>query len=116
MRVFVFTTLVSGALWMGGAVLFSGKIPDYSAMDPRKFLHMAYLVVGATLLTSWIIQVATVKLGPRRVSAYIYLSPACVALIAMLTIGQALPVIIWPGIALSVLATILLQIQASRET
>lgn len=116
MRVFVFATLVSGALWMGGAVLISGEMPDYSAMDPGKLLHMLYLVVGATLLTSWIIQLATVKLGPRRVSAYIYLSPACVALIAMVTTGQVLPAIVWPGIALSVLATLLLQIQASRET
>lgn len=116
MRVFVFTTLVSGALWMGGAALISGEIPDYSAMDPGKFLHMLYLVVGATLLTSWIIQLATVKLGPRRVSAYIYLNPACVALIVMVTTGQMLPASVWPGIALSVLATLLLQIQASRET
>lgn len=116
MRVFVFTTLVSGALWMGGAALISGEIPDYSAMDPGKFLHMLYLVVGATLLTSWIIQLATVKLGPRRVSAYIYLNPAFVALIVMVTTGQMLPANVWPGIILSILATILLQIQASRET
>jgi len=116
MRVFVFTTLISGALWMSAAVLISGTVPDYSAMDPGKFLHMAYLVVGATLLTSWIIQLATVKLGPRRVSAYIYLNPACVALIVMLTPGQTLPASVWPGIALSVLATLLLQIQASRQS
>ena len=115
MRVFVFATLVSGAIWMSGAVLLSGEMPDYSAMNPGKFLHMLYLVVGATLLTSWIIQLATVNLGPRRVSAYIYLSPACVALISMLTTGQVLPASVWPGIVLSVLATLLLQIQASRQ-
>lgn len=115
MLVFVFTTLISGAVWMGGALVLSGEIPDYSGMDLEKSLHMAYLTVFATLLTSWIMQTATVKLSPRQVSAYIYLNPVFVALIAMLTSGQAMPVSVYPGIALSVLATVLLQVQARKE-
>ena len=115
MMVFVFTTLISGAVWMAGALVLSGDVPDYSAMDAGKFLHMAYLAVGATLLTSWIIQKATVKLSPRQVSAYIYLNPVFVAFIAMLTSGQTLPASIYPGIALSILATVLLQVLAIKE-
>lgn len=115
MLVFVFTTLISGAVWMGGALVLSGEIPDYSGMDLEKSLHMAYLTIFATLLTSWIMQIATVKLSPRQVSAYIYLNPVFVAFIAMLTSGQALPVSVYPGIALSVLATVLLQVQARKE-
>lgn len=115
MLVFVFTTLVAGAAWMVGALILSGEIPDYSGMDPEKFLHMLYLAVFATLLTSWIMQIATVKLSPRQVSAYIYLNPVFVAFISMLSSGQPLPVSVYPGIALSVLATVLLQVQAVKE-
>lgn len=115
MLVFVFTTLVSGAAWMGSALILSGEVPDYSGMNFEQFLHMTYVAIFATLLTSWIMQIATVKLSPRQVSAYIYLNPIFVAFIAMLTSGQALPVSVYPGIALSVLATVLLQVQAARE-
>lgn len=115
MLVFVFTTLLSGATWMGASLLLSGQAPDYSKMTLNMSLHMAYLTVFATLVTSWIMQIATVKLSPRQVSAYIYLNPVFVAFIAMLTTGQSLPVSVYPGIALSVLATLLLQVQASRE-
>ncbi|GKW25900.1 hypothetical protein PEC311524_34940 [Pectobacterium carotovorum subsp. carotovorum] len=114
MLVFVFTTLLSGAAWMGASLLLSGQIPDYSKMTLNMSLHMAYLTVFATLVTSWIMQIATVKLSPRQVSAYIYLNPVFVALLTMLTTGQPLPVNVYPGITLSVIATILLQVQATR--
>ena len=115
MLVFVFSTLLSGALWMGAALLLSGQMPDYSNMTLNMSFHMVYLTVFATLLTSWILQITTVKLSPREVSAYIYLNPVFVALISMIFTSQALPVSVYPGIALSVLSTVLLQYQASRE-
>lgn len=115
MLVFVFSTLLSGAVWVGIYLFVSGQTPDYSAMTVNMCLHMVYLTVFATLLTSWIMQIATVKLSPRQVSAYIYLNPVFVAFIVVMTTTQSLPVSVWPGIALSVLATVLLQIQASRE-
>lgn len=115
MLVFVFSMLFSGALWIGASLLIVGQAPDYSNMTLNMSLHMAFLAIFATLLTSWIMQVATVKLSPREVSAYIYLSPAFVAIIVTITTSDALPASVYPGIALSVLATILLQVQASRE-
>lgn len=115
MVVFVFSTLFSGTVWMGGYLLISGQVPDYSNMTLNMSFHMIYLAVFATLLTSWIMQIATVKLSPRQVSGYIYLNPVFVAVIAMFATNQTLPISVYPGIALSVLATVLLQIQASRE-
>ena len=115
MLVFVFSTLLSGALWMGAALLLSGQMPDYSNMTLNMSFHMVYLTVFATLLTSWILQITTVKLSPREVSAYIYLNPVFVALISMIFTSQALPVSVYPGIALSVLSTVLLQSPASSE-
>ena len=115
MLVFVFSTLLSGALWMGAALLLSGQMPDYSNMTLNMSFHMVYLTVFATLLTSWILQITTVKLSPREVSAYIYLNPVFVALISMIFMSQTLPVSIYPGIVLSVLSTVLLQYQAFRE-
>lgn len=115
MLVFVFGMLLAGAVWMGAYLLINGQSPDYSNITVNLSLHMIYLTVFSTLMTSWIMQVATMKLSPREVSAYIYLNPAFVAIIHMITTSEQLPVGVYPGIALSVLATILLQVQASRE-
>ncbi|WP_342609152.1 DMT family transporter [Vibrio tritonius] len=115
MLVFVFSTLLSGATWMGLYMLFSGETPDYSGVTWNMSLHMVYLSVFSTLLTTWVMQIATVNLSPRQVSGYIYLNPVFVAIIAMITTNEILPSSVYPGIALSILATFSLQFLAARE-
>ncbi|MEY8213128.1 MAG: hypothetical protein RPR97_01455, partial [Colwellia sp.] len=56
----------------------------------------------------------TVILGPARVMAYIYLSPVFVALLTMFIEDKTLPNAIYPGMFLSIAATIILQLQ-NRE-
>lgn len=109
MVVLVFCTLVGGSLWMSLA-LWAFDLPlDWQVLEGASWLHMAYLVVMATLATSYLYQKTTVVLGPSRVMAYIYLNPAAVALLLWVVDGVDIALIVVPGILLSTAATVILQ-------
>ena len=81
---------------------------------PKLALHMLYLALFATLLSTFIIYKTTVVLGPAKVMAYIYLSPVFVAFIMLLFEGKSIPTTVYPGIALSILSTVVLQVSNSQ--
>ncbi|WP_345335643.1 DMT family transporter [Ferrimonas pelagia] len=106
-----FCTLLSGALWMALALLLSGQPLQWAQLTAGDWLNMGYLAVPATLVTAYLFQKNTLVLGPKRVMAYIYLNPALVAAMVWLFLGTRIPLAVLPGIALSAVATILLQRQ-----
>ena len=85
-----FWVLVTGAGWLllaNNSALFTvswGEVPI------RVYAGVAYLAVFTTLLTFFIMQHATLRLGPTRVAAYGYLTPALVVIIEWI-FGKALP-------------------------
>jgi drug/metabolite transporter (DMT)-like permease len=109
MIVLVFCILISGSFWMVLALLVSGQPLQWNMIQNDSILHMAYLIVGATLATVYLYQATTIVLGPRRVSAYIYLNPALVAILLLVIDGTSIPTAVIPGILISVIATIVLQ-------
>ncbi|WP_143870718.1 DMT family transporter [Catenovulum sediminis] len=109
----VFCTLLSGAIWMFVALMIMGKPLDWQQLDLPAYYHMAYLVIGTTIVTVYLYQTATVALGPKKVMAYVYLSPAIVAGLGYLINDVSLNPIIIPGILISCTATLLLQKNAS---
>lgn len=109
MIVLVFCTLLGGAFWMVFARLFIDYPLDWQSIQGASILHMLYLIVAATLATVYLFQRTTIVLGPSRVSAYIFLNPALVALLLLLIDGVAIPVRIIPAVLLSTLATLMLQ-------
>ena len=114
MIVVVFCTLLGGALWMLVALFVFEQPLQWHLLNNSLLIHMAYLALFATLASTFIIQKTTVVLGPSRVMAYIYLSPVFVALLTMLIEGTTLPAIVYPGMLLSITATVVLQYQ-NRE-
>lgn len=114
MIVVVFCTLLGGAFWMLLALFVFEQPLQWHLLNESLTYHMAYLALFATLASTFIIQKTTVILGPVRVMAYIYLSPVFVALLTMLIEDKALPIAIYPGMFLSIAATIILQCQ-NRE-
>jgi drug/metabolite transporter (DMT)-like permease len=76
---------------------------------------MASLALFATLASTFIIQRTTVILGPARVMAYIYLSPVFVTSLTLLIEDKTLPNAIYPGLFLSIAATIILQLHNSAK-
>ena len=115
MIVIVLCNLIGGAFWMLLALLISGESLHWNLIQGKSVLHMAYLIIAATLGTVYLVQVATIALGPNRVNAYIYLNPALVALLLFIVNGVAIPMIVIPGILISVFATIILQKRDSSE-
>ncbi|CAH9058523.1 hypothetical protein PSECIP111854_02219 [Pseudoalteromonas sp. CIP111854] len=115
MFVIVFCTLVGGALWMLLALLIFNQPLQWHLLQSNLWLHMGYLALFATLASTLIIQKTTVILGPKKVMAYIYLSPVFVAFLMFFIEGKSIPYIVVPGMLLSLTATIVLQFQAQSN-
>ncbi len=104
-----FWTLVTGTGWL---LLLSGpRLLDVTWGDVSisVFAGIAYLAVFTTVITFFISQWNTTVIGPTKVMSYTYLNPALVLMIGLI-LGQDLPPLAtYPGLALTVAATIILQ-------
>lgn len=106
--VLVFMTLVGGSIWMSFALLFLNIPLQWGKINSNQFLYMAYLSIGATLITSYLYQKGTVILGPKKVMAYVYLNPAAIALLLLLFNSKVINIWMSLGILISSFATIVL--------
>jgi len=111
MVVVVFCTLLGGAFWMLLALMVFGQPFEFHLLGTDSLGHLGYLAIFSTLATTFIMQKTTVVLGPTKVMAYIYLNPVIVAFMMLLIQGQSIPLMVFPGMLLSISATILLQVQ-----
>ncbi|MBL4889482.1 MAG: DMT family transporter, partial [Candidatus Lindowbacteria bacterium] len=91
MIVLVFCTLLGGSFWITLALISIAQPLQWNLIQDDSVLQMLYLILCATLTTVYINQKATVILGPGRAKAYIYLTPAFVALISFLVYDVAIP-------------------------
>jgi drug/metabolite transporter (DMT)-like permease len=109
MLLLVFCTLIGGSIWIGTALLLTGESLGWNSIQGESIYYMIFLIIGPTLITKYLYQVTSVKLSPDKVSAYIFLNPALVALILLFSgLGQIEWVVV-PGIVISTLSTFLLQ-------
>ena len=106
--VLVFMTLLGGTIWMSFALLFLNIPLQWGKINSNQFLYMAYLSIGATLITSYLYQKGTVILGPKKVMAYVYLNPAAIALLLLLFNSKVINIWMSLGIIISSFATIVL--------
>lgn len=109
-----FWIMVTGAGWL--LLLSAGRLGEveWGAISPSVLWGIAYLAVFTTLITFFVFQWATTVVGPTRVMSYIFLNPALVLLLG-LAMGDALPpALTWPGLVLSLGATLLLQRSGDR--
>ncbi|AFL68325.1 DMT family transporter [Sulfurospirillum barnesii] len=110
MLVLVFMTLIGGVLWMFGATLLF-KIPlQWNTLNLPSLSYLLYLSIIATFFTSYLYQKGTVGIGPKKVMAYVYLSPASIALLLYFMEGTTLSWEVFLGIGISAVATFLLLI------
>lgn len=104
-----FWTLLTGTGWL---LLLSGpRLLEvaWGGVPISVFAGIAYLAVFTTVITFFISQWNTTVIGPTKVMSYTYLNPALVLMIG-LTLGQDLPPFAtYPGLMLTVAATIILQ-------
>ena len=105
MIVLVFSILLSGSLWLAIILFMMGEPLNWDKIQGEHFFSMAYLSLPATLLTVYLFQKTSIILGPNRIMAYVYLTPALVAFLLFFIEGTTIPLIVLPGIMISILAT-----------
>ncbi len=93
----VFTTVVHGA---DAAVGISG----------HAWIAIVYLAVFTTALTFFIFTAASTRLSPFKVTSFVYLTPAIVALVERVVYGHMVSMSVLVGIVITAIATILVQI------
>ena len=106
--VLVFSTLMAGIIWMSFTMWILNIPYEWGKIEGNLLFSMLYLVVATTILTLFLYQKATLILGPKKVMAYIYISPSLVALIMFIFEKQTISLGVLIGIILSTIATIII--------
>jgi drug/metabolite transporter (DMT)-like permease len=106
--VLVFSTLMAGIIWMSFTMWIIDIPYEWEKIEGNLLFSMLYLVVATTILTLFLYQKATLILGPKKVMAYIYISPSLVALIMFIFEKQTISLGVFIGILLSTIATIII--------
>lgn len=69
-------SLLGGGLLIGLPETLAGDLPEFlRSLGSSDLLALGYLTLFTTLLSFWMLQVATLRLAPSMVAAYGYLSP-----------------------------------------
>ena len=106
--VFTFGMLVAGALLVGLWGWRDIVAIDWGALPTRVWLVLAYLAVFSSAATFVLLQYATLRLPSAKVMAYTYLTPTWVVALE-LGLGHGGPgPLVLGGVALSILALLLL--------
>lgn len=106
--VITLTTLFGGIIWMSLALLIFDIPLEWTKIQGENLWYMLYLSIGATLMTVFLCQKATVTIGPNNVMAYVYFNPAIVAFIMYIFEGQSINMVVSIGILISFFATLFL--------
>ncbi|MCG3669504.1 DMT family transporter [Aliarcobacter butzleri] len=106
--VLVFTTLIGGCFWMFLAMQILNIPFGWEKIKGDLFYWMAYLVIGTTIVTLYLYQKSSIILGPKKLMAYVYLSPAMVAVLSFIIEKQTVNFNVFIGIIISTFATIIL--------
>jgi drug/metabolite transporter (DMT)-like permease len=104
----VFGTLIGGCFWMFLALEILDIPMQWEKLNQDFIFYMFYLVIAATLMTTYLYQQAAIIIKPKKVMAYIYLNPAAVAILIYIFEKKVISYSILLGILISTFATIVL--------
>ena len=105
-----FWTLATGAFWL--FLLSASRFSqiEWTAIPTSVYGGIAYLAIFTTLVTFFLFQWSATVIGPTKVMSYTYLNPGLVLIIGVLFEQNVPPLALYPGLLLSLLATIVLQL------
>jgi drug/metabolite transporter (DMT)-like permease len=109
MAVMTFWILATGSGWL--LLLAAPGLPSVPWRDitPLVWGGLGYLAVFCTIVTFFLSQLCTLRLGPTRVIAYSYLYPPFIVLIEWLCGHPLPPAQVLPGVVLIVAAMVIVQ-------
>ena len=105
---FALGTMVGGAALVG--VFGASRIgaTDWSALPVLVWAVLSYLVIFASVASVSLIQFASMRLKAAKVMAYTYLIPTWVILWELVLAGDVPPLVMGPGVGLTILALVML--------
>ncbi|WP_419767206.1 DMT family transporter [Arcobacter sp.] len=106
--VLVFMTLVGGCIWMSIALIIFNIPLQWNRINTNDFVSLGYISIPATLVTAYLYQKCTVILGPKKIMAYTYLTPASIAILMFVVSSQVLTYWVIIGILISTFSTVML--------
>ena len=113
--VMTFWTMAMGTVWLLLLNNWAVFRIEWRAIDGEVLAGIAYLAVFTTIISFFIIQHGTLRLGPTRVMSYSYLTPAFVVVIEW-AMGKGLPPpMTLPGVAIIVAAMFVVQSGGARS-
>lgn len=101
-------TMAAGALIVGVWAAPALLATDWAALPGIVWVTLAYVTLAATAGTTVLVQYAALRLPASKVMAYTYLVPSWVALWELALTGALPPALVAVGVALTVLALVLL--------
>lgn len=114
MTVMTFWILVTGSGWL--LLLAAPRLAEvpWREIAPQVWAGTVYLAVFCTIITFFLSQFCTLRLGPTRVIAYSYLYPPFIVMIEWLCGHPLPPMHVLPGLALIVTALMIVQQGAEK--
>ena len=110
-----FWTMTAAALWLLAASNVKLWRTDWGQVEAVVLGGMVYLAILPTFVSFFLTQYTTLRIGPTRVQAYGYALPAIVLLLDLALGKPAPPLMIVPGFAIVLLASLVVQRGAIRE-
>jgi len=106
--VFVFSTLLGGSIAMFLTMQILNIPLEWEKIEGDYFYYVLYLALASTILTLFLYQKSAALLGSKKLMAYLYLSPAIVAVMSYFWHGVSITWSVFFGIVVSLFATIIL--------
>lgn len=104
-----FWVIVLGSVWLLLLCLMSSQVVSWQAIDASVLLGVLYLALFTTLGSFFLLQFATVRIGPTKVAAYSFLTPLFVLLMVVFSGTERMTLSLVPGSVLVLLAMYLIQ-------
>jgi drug/metabolite transporter (DMT)-like permease len=114
MTLMTFWVLVTGVGWLLLASGFNLFEVPWRQVETYVWAGIIYLAIFTTIITFFLTQFATIRIGPTRVMAYSYFYPLFVLVIDWFTGRGFPPMRILPGILIVLAATFVLQRGAEK--
>lgn len=112
--VVTFWVLVWAAVFTGLASLAAVRSFPVGTLSEVSLAAILYLAAFPTAVTFFIATRASTIIAPYKVTSFVYLVPAAVAVIDIALFGRAIPVTVWFGIAVTAAATLIVQFDNVR--
>lgn len=110
-----FWVLVFSALFTGAYSLFQDGVTGFHGVPAIAWGAIVYLALFPTAMSFFIAIRASAMISPFKVTSFVYLVPAIVALIDLVVFGRAVTVSIMLGIAVTAAATLIIQVSDPPE-